>query len=152
MTKTLKKSVAFLSAAVMVMAMLLYFPSGTFNIDFGLKASAEEITPSQPTDGDGTSTNPYKIGTAAELYWFAGLVNGTLDGVTQNTAAHAKLTANITVNNNVLVDGALNTTNSGSFTSWTPIGTMSNPYTGTFDGQNNTISGLYFNNSSTPLT
>ena len=28
-------------------------------------------------EGDGAGT-PYKIGTAEELYWFAGLVNGTL--------------------------------------------------------------------------
>ena len=147
MTKKLKKTTAFLSAAVMVMAMLLYFPSGTFNIDFGLKASAEEITPSQPTDGDGTSTNPYKIGTAGQLYWFAALVNGTLDGVTQNTAACAKLTAPITVNNGVLdSDGNLN---SGSFTSWTPIGNYDNQYTGTFDGNGKTISGLYFNDGNT---
>lgn len=31
----------------------------------------------------------YEIDNAGKLYWFAGLVNGTLDGVTQNTAAHA---------------------------------------------------------------
>ncbi|MCI6582685.1 MAG: hypothetical protein MSH15_12015, partial [Oscillospiraceae bacterium] len=113
-----------------------------------LAEGAADFTPSQPS-GDGSSTNPYQISNAAELYWFAGLVNGTLDGVTQNTAAWAKLTANITVNNNVLVDGALNTTNSGSFTSWTPIGNYSSQYTGTFDGQNNTISGLYFDNGNT---
>ena len=139
MTKTFKKSVAFLSAAVMVMAMLLYFPGGTFsNIDWGLKASAEGIPMNEPSkDGD-----VYQIGTAAELYWFAGLVNGTLDGVTQNTAAHAKLTANITVNEGVLKSDG--TVNSGSFTSWTPIGNISVKYTGEFDGNGKTISGLYF--------
>ena len=41
MTKTVKRHIAFWSAFAMVMAMLMYFPSGTFNIDFGLKASAE---------------------------------------------------------------------------------------------------------------
>ena len=45
MTKKLKKTTAFLSAVAMVMAMLLYFPSGMFsNIDWGLKASAEGET------------------------------------------------------------------------------------------------------------
>lgn len=41
MTKTIKRSAAFLSAVAMVMAMLLYFPGGMFSTDFGLKASAE---------------------------------------------------------------------------------------------------------------
>ena len=38
---------------------------------------AKSITPTQPK-GEGTADEPYQIGTAAELYWFAGLVNGTL--------------------------------------------------------------------------
>lgn len=38
---------------------------------------AKSITPTPP-NGEGTAENPYQIGTAAELYWFAGLVNGTL--------------------------------------------------------------------------
>ena len=69
MTKKLKRPLAFLSAFVMVMALLLYFPSGTFsNIDWGIKASAVEMTPEEPkTDDSGV----YQIGTAAELYWFA---------------------------------------------------------------------------------
>jgi len=31
----------------------------------------------------------YEISNAGQLYWFAGLVNGTLDGVEQNTLATA---------------------------------------------------------------
>ena len=38
---------------------------------------AQSITPTPP-EGEGTAEKPYKIGNAAELYWFAGLVNGTL--------------------------------------------------------------------------
>ena len=147
MTKTFKKSVAFISAAVMVMTMLLYFPSGIFSIDFGLKASAAAtITLSAPTEGDGSSDNPYQISTKEELYWFAACVNGT-DGVTQNTSANAVLTADIVVNENVLnADG---TPNGTDFTSWTPISTSySKGYTGTFDGKNHKISGLYFNDTS----
>ena len=37
---------------------------------------AQGITPTRPK-GDG-KTEPYQISNAAELYWFAGLVNGTL--------------------------------------------------------------------------
>ena len=81
----------------------------------------------------------YVISTAAELYGFAELVNGG------TTSANAVLTANIEVNENVLkADGTLNGTPTYS---WTPIGTFSKKYTGTFDGNGHTISGLYFNNT-----
>lgn len=107
------------------------------------------ITPSKPTTGNGSTSNPYQISTAAQLYWFAGLVNGTLtDGTAQDTDACAKLTANITVNSSVLKsDGTLNTNKSSSFTEWIPIGNDENKYSGTFDGDGKTISGLYYNNA-----
>ncbi|MGN1202192.1 MAG: GLUG motif-containing protein, partial [Eubacterium sp.] len=111
------------------------------------------IIPSKPSVGNGSSENPYLISTASELYWFAALVNGTLsDGTVQNTAACAKLRANITVNSDVLnADGTLSS-NSSSFTQWTPIGNYNTSedctlYTGIFDGNGKTISGLYFNNA-----
>ena len=92
---------------------------------------------------DGTKDAVYEISTAGQLYWFAGLVNGTLSGVAQNKSANAVLTADIVVNANVLKsDGTLN---EGTFKEWTPIATSASPYTGIFDGQNHTISGLYFN-------
>ena len=48
----------------------------------------------------------YQIGTKAELYWFAGMINGTL-GVKQEFGANAVLTANITVNTGVLEEDLL---------------------------------------------
>ena len=108
-----------------------------------LGASADGITPSKPAqDTDGV----YQIGTVAELYWFAGLVNGTLtDGTAQNTAAHAKLTNNITINTGVLA--AIANGSTPTYT-WTPICTDYNKaYTGTFDGDGHTISGLYYSGS-----
>ena len=119
---------------------------------------AKSITPTRPTIGDG-KTEPYQIGTAAELYWFAGLVNGDTnvcdynadtkpEGTQQNTSACAVLTANITVNSGVLkADGSI-ADNVSSFRSWTPIGNYNNEYTGTFDGHGYTVSGLYFNDTS----
>ncbi len=93
-------------------------------------------------DGNGSKDEVYEISNAGQLYWFAGLVNGTLSGVTQNTSANAVLTADIVVNKNVLKsDGTLN---EGTFKVWTPIATSASPYTGIFEGQNHTISGLYF--------
>ncbi|MBS6749585.1 MAG: S-layer homology domain-containing protein [Firmicutes bacterium] len=105
-------------------------------------SAADGGTPEKP-DGDGTAENPYQIGSAAELYWFAKTVNeGDYD-------ANAVLTDNITINENVLNDGSLNT--NSSFREWTPIGEYGTygekAYTGTFDGRGHTISGLYYNGS-----
>ena len=103
------------------------------------------------------SKNQYEIGNAGQLYWFAGLVNGTLDGVKQNTSANAILTANITANENLLdslqYDEEDNVSNGSDFITWTPIadwmGNRTTQYSGTFDGNNKTVSGLYFNGDST---
>ena len=87
----------------------------------------------------------YQISSAEELYGFAQLVNNG------NTSASAVLTADITVNSNLLnslnEDGTVK--DGATVTSWTPIGNTSNPYTGSFDGQGHTVSGLYFNDSNT---
>ena len=109
-------------------------------------------TPSQP-DGSGSAANPYQIGTAEELYWFAGLVNGDKSIIgsdtPQNTSGNAVLTADITINEGVLdADGNLIT--GKTFTQWTPIcgkeigKFVYTEYTGTFDGGGHSISGLYY--------
>lgn len=103
---------------------------------------AKSITPTPPK-GEGTVENPYQISNAAELYWFARLVNGGGG----NASANAILTDNITVNTGVL-DENKNLASKGDLTEWEPIGTSDVPYTGTFDGKGYTISGLYFNNPS----
>ena len=78
------------------------------------------------------SSGVYEITNAGQLFWFAGLVNGTLtDGTEQNTSASAVLTADIEL----------------SGETWTPIGSESTPYTGTFDGQGYTISGMTIENA-----
>ena len=91
-----KRILSMLLAIVMVVGLM---PG------FAITASAAEITPTEPTlttdkydiNGDDTMDAVYEITTAAELYWFAGLVNGTLSGVTKNNAANAILMNNITV-------------------------------------------------------
>lgn len=112
---------------------------------------ARTITPKAP-EGNGTKENPYQIGTVDELYWFAGLVNGDesviSEGIPQNTGACAVLTADITINTDVLRDdGSLNGENIDKFTEWAPIGSYGirgeEAYIGTFDGNGHTISGLY---------
>ena len=107
-------------------------------------------TPEKPAQGDGTVDDPYKISSAENLYWFAGLVNGTLtDGTAQNKAANAVLMADIIINTGVLNAVASGITPANT---WTPIGSFASAhglpkYTGTFDGQGHTISGLYYSGS-----
>ena len=112
---------------------------------------ADLTTDKYDIDGDGSKDAVYEISNAGQLYWFAGLVNGTLSSVTQKTSANAVLTKDIVVNKNVLKSDG--TVNEGTFKEWTPIGNTCNgsysPYTGIFEGQNHTISGLYFKQENT---
>ena len=118
---------------------------------------AVETTDKYDIDDDSMKETVYEISNAGQLYWFAGLVNGTLDGVKQNKLANAILTANITVNKNLLdslqYDTEGNVSNGSDFITWTPIadwmGNRTTQYSGTFDGNNKTVSGLYFNGDST---
>ena len=101
----------------------------------GTAATAATITPTMPTLSDGC----YQISTAAELYGFAAIVNGT-DGFTKNKSACGKLNKNIVVNRSVLdSDGELNDANVANFIPWNPLDSFS----GTFDGNGLLISGLY---------
>lgn len=102
----------------------------------GFCSVCDSYEPAADTDSDGY----YEIDNAGKLYWFAAQAS---DG---NTAINGKLTADITVNENVFVDGVLNS-NTKEFRAWTPIGDVYKPYTGTFDGDDHTVSGLYFVNS-----
>ena len=100
--------------------------------------------------GKGTPESPYEIENKNHLYWFAALVNANLSGYDPDKqSACAKLIADITVNEDLLTkintdDGTIKDGVTDDVYEWTPIGTDNNPYTGTFDGNNHTISGLYF--------
>ena len=89
----------------------------------------------------------YQITNQWQLYWFAKWVNGVSPVTTEpHPGANAILVYDITLNSNVLNEnGELNTGASANFTPWTLIGTNTKPFTGTFDGNNKTISGLYIN-------
>ncbi len=91
----------------------------------------------------GTANNPYKIFTATQLAAFRDLVNDENDQ-TADPDAHAKLMNDINLSS---VCG-VNAGESGQSVSWTPIGSISNEYTGTFNGNGKTISGLYINTTS----
>ncbi|MBQ5591786.1 MAG: dockerin type I repeat-containing protein [Clostridia bacterium] len=84
----------------------------------------------------------YLIYKPSELAWFAGLVNGTIAGVEANPAANAKVMSDLLFNINVYDD-------SMGIREWTPIGTPSKPYTGSFNGGEKNIAGLYTTTSAT---
>ena len=86
----------------------------------------------QPS-GQGTENDPYLLGTEADLKWFQEHVSESED----NAKACAKLTADITLNSSEEWEpiGYTKTTESGGTT-------HTYYYTGTFDGDNNSISGL----------
>ena len=103
--------------------------NGDYQTDYASAFEAVTLTVSAtPEQINGV----YQIKTANNLFWFAALVNGTLtDGTAQNAAACAVLTTNIDLTGEA----------------WTPIGSESNPYTGTFDGAGFTISGMTLENA-----
>ncbi len=95
--------------------------------------------------GSGTVENPYQIANGAQLARFAAIVNGTLDGTQQNKAACGKLTADILLND--ISNWTSWNENTESLHLWTPIGSRTNQFTGTLDGDGHSVSGIYISNS-----
>lgn len=79
----------------------------------------------------------YQISTIQELYWFADHVNNHEQNI------NAVLANDITVNADIKT--------SQDRIIWTPVGTSSKPFTGTFDGKGHIISGLVKENSTEPV-
>ncbi|MCD8237872.1 MAG: hypothetical protein LUC92_00830, partial [Clostridiales bacterium] len=78
----------------------------------------------------------YEISNPGQLFWFASLVNGdtTQDGITAAVSnASAVLTSDIDLSVITLTHTS---------TEWTPIGSESAPFSGTFDGGSYTVSGM----------
>ena len=123
--KQLHKSNWLVTMLLLVMAILM--PYG------GAWAQTE------PSSGDGSVGNPYKISSAAELAWFRDQVNSG------NNSISAELTENIDL---VEFCHAKDGTKYTEELSWTPIGNDDNMYRGTFDGNGKTISNLYINATS----
>ena len=83
--------------------------------------------------GRGTAEDPYLISTKAQL-----------DCVRKNLSAHYKMTADIVFTEADFAEGG-DFYNDG--TGWQPIGDSSTPFTGTFDGDGKTITGLFISYS-----
>ncbi|MBR5412526.1 MAG: InlB B-repeat-containing protein [Fibrobacter sp.] len=83
------------------------------------------------------SKDCYQISSADDLYEFAALFATNRSDTLASRLKCAELTQDIVVNENVLkADGS---PNKGSFRPWKPI----DHFSGSFDGQNHTVSGLY---------
>ncbi len=138
-TKTVKK---ILSIALCLALVMSYVPM----VSITASAAATDITVTIDTGAsvtlrDAGGDDYYDIGTADELYAFAAAINlGKYD-------INGELTADIVVNENVLTEtGELNGDGS-DFRVW-PRTAYTYYYNGSFNGQNHTVSGLYFNDSS----
>lgn len=109
---TLRSSQAALSAVLQ---------DFTVSVDSDVADKWDGSSKAQPS-GSGTAASPYKLGTAAQLAWFADTVNSG------SRSACAVLTADIDLNGQ----------------EWTPIANsgVNNGYTGTFDGQGHVIHGI----------
>ncbi len=121
--------------------------------------AASKVSADHHAELKATHNGYYAIENAGQLYWFAKNVNaqtiGTSSSNWNNTSIYvvvnAVLTDNITDNVGVLDEnGALKT---GVFRAWTPIGigsySTSVYFSGVFDGNGKTVSGLYRADSST---
>lgn len=129
---------------------------GTVDIDWFTNAE----------EGTGTAKKPYKISTAEQLAGLAQLVNGTATRKVQNEEGNEvdesipaqnfagckiMLTADIKLNTDDVpaVPEAPTEENPDTNQQWTPIGVYvdgwanDKPFSGTFDGNGHTISGLY---------
>ena len=110
----------------------------------GAVSLQSESGESRELTGSGTESDPYQIGSAEDLREFAELVNnGQI-----RADADAVLTDDINLNPNMEISEDGTVTNGDDLDPWIPIGSDSNPYSGTFDGDGHTISGLYINDSS----
>lgn len=102
-------------------------------VENAVATQAADTSTEEPS-GSGTAADPYQIGNADQLMWFAAKVNGSTKKSTSNLCA--KLTSDIDLTGK----------------DWTPIGCYNSSsdyvyYGGTFDGTGHTVSGLTINNA-----
>lgn len=96
--------------------------------------------------GSGTKLSPYIILTAEQLAKLAFIVGAN---ETEYEGKYYKLAADIKLNDGKVIDdkGAL-VADSTKLHKWTPIGNSSVAFTGNFDGNGHTVSGMFINTTS----
>ena len=146
MARKIKKAFAAVSAAAVTFSSLICFQgsiwanaeefdSNGFASD-GAYQEAVLTTDKYDIDNNGSKDAVYEISNAGQLYWFANKMGNYGE---QN----AVLTADITVNTGNIAD--CNGENYNNWREWILISKYG--YSGIFDGQGHTISGLYYNGS-----
>ena len=102
---------------------------------------------------DGGTITYYLIYNADQFALFRDIVNGTLTDdtdkaiYTEGAAANARLMADIDLNPGITFNADGTYTDGTTPAQWTPIGTNTTVYAGTFDGNNKSVSGIYINTS-----
>ena len=99
-----------------------------------------------PTAGDGTTDNPYEISSLGHLYWLV-----ASDDVVPNPDREVRWSSHYIQTSDI---NASSTTNWFEGQGWDPIGYYSSAdntvsFTGSYNGQDNTIDGLYINRPET---
>ena len=90
---------------------------------YDFSRTGEKGTVADLLDGDGSTGNPYQICSLTQL----ALVRNQI-----NSGASAFNSKNYVLKSDIEINGE-----------WTPIGSSSNPFRGTFDGENHSVSGNY---------
>ena len=101
--------------------------------------------------GTGTQQSPYLISNKAQLEWFSFVINNNLPdtvngGNFNSSTKYYALTASITLNNTSGWQSWGPTTT--GLEQWAPIGNSTTTFKARFDGRNNSVFGLYVNESS----
>jgi len=121
----------FVIPAILVVLLLLTVSLTVIPVDDQETSSVIPEASSRFAGGDGSSGNPYQISNVTELQWM---------GNTSN------LGLNFTLVNDIDASATLTWNSEAGFH---PVGNQSNPFNGTFDGQEYSITGLTINRSST---
>ena len=145
-----------LAALVVFSAVKIYYNSKneekTTSVSTSQQQSAAKLiwngaAASAFASGDGTKENPYIITAGGQLAYLANLIN---DGNSYYAACHYKLGADIYLND---TENFKNWAEKAPENEWTPIGFSADEdthsyFTGTFDGDDHTIYGMYISEES----
>lgn len=108
-----------------------------FTLLFGLGVWLKAQTPTAPSSGNGTAGSPYQIATLNHLYWITADATRWTKHYIQTADIDAASTSSW-----FPIDG-------GGFYGWLPIGHATTKFTGTYNGSDYQISGLFINRADT---
>lgn len=116
--------------------------STEYKYEFRELAEPEYIKPAENfSGGTGSAEDPYQIATAEELSLLSEKLNSK-ESINDYSSCYYILTDDISLNN---TENYQNWSEEGPQYSWNPISRGANNFTGTFDGNGHTVSGMYIN-------